>query len=101
MTIGNTAGAEVARNAEFTLFADFGALAGKLFCVARVVELAGFFEAGENDLGEEFAVGAAEKLLLHFVNGVSTAHEDAEGIFVEVLLGVEFARPGEHERRVR
>jgi len=41
------------------LFADFRALAGELFGVAGIVELAGFFQAGENDLGEEFAVGTA------------------------------------------
>jgi len=32
---------------------------------------------------------------------MSAAHEDAEGVIVEVLLGVEFARLGEHERRVK
>ncbi len=32
---------------------------------------------------------------------VGAAHEDAQGVVVEVLLGVELARTGEHERRVQ
>jgi hypothetical protein len=64
------------------LLADFRASAGELFGVAGIVELTGFFEAREDDLGEEFAIGPAEKLGLHFVDGVGTAHEDAEGIIV-------------------
>lgn len=101
MTIGNAAGAEVSRDAELALFADFGVGASKLFGVAGVVELAGFLEAGENDLGEEFGIGAAEKLRFHFVDGLSAAHKDAEGIVVEVLLGVEFARTGEHKEKMK
>ena len=42
-------------------------------------------------MGEELAIGAAEELGLHFVDGVGAAHEDAEGIVVEVLLRFEFA----------
>jgi len=35
------------------------------------------------------------------MNGVSTAREDAEGVIVKVLLGAEFAGPGEHEKRMK
>src|SRR5262249_17774540 len=64
VAVGNAAGAEVACDAEFSLLSDLGALASELFGVAGVIELARFLEAGEDNLGEEFAVGAAEKLLL-------------------------------------
>jgi hypothetical protein len=82
VAVGNAASAEIAGDTEFALLADFRASAGELFGVARVVELAGLLEAREDDLSEEFGVGAAEKLGLHFVDGVGTAHEDAEGIIV-------------------
>jgi len=101
VAIGNAAGAKVAGDAELALFADFGMSAGELPGVAGIVELAGFFEARENDLGEEFAIGAAEELGFHFVDGVSAAHEDAEGVVVEILLGVEFAGTGEHKEKMR
>ena len=35
------------------------------------------------------------------MNRVGAAHEDAQGVVVEVLLGVELAGRGEHERRVK
>ena len=44
--VGDAAGAEVAGDAEFALAADLGALAGELFGVAVVVEVAVFFQAG-------------------------------------------------------
>jgi hypothetical protein len=34
------------------------------------------------------------------VDGVSATHEDAQGVVVKVLLGVEFAGAGEHEGRI-
>ena len=101
MAIGDAAGTEVASDAEFALFADFGALAGELFGVARVVELAGFPEAGENDLSEKFGIGATEEFRFHFVDRMRAAHQDAEGVFVQVLFGVEFAGLREHGRRVK
>jgi hypothetical protein len=101
VAVGNAAGAEVARDAEPALFADFGVGAGELFGVAGIVELAGFLEAGEDDLCEKLAIGAAEKFRFHFVDGVCAAHEDTEGVVVEVLLGVEFAGAGEHKEKMR
>ena len=100
VAIGNAAGAEVACDAEFALFADFGARAGELFGVARVVESAGLLEAGENDLRQEFGIGAAEEFGFHFVNGMRAAHEDAEGVVVQVLFGIEFAGFGEHQEEI-
>ena len=97
MAIGDATGAKVTRDTELALLADFGVSAGELPGVARIVELAGFFEARENDLGEEFRIGAAEEFGFHFVDGVGAAHEDTKGVVVEVLLGVEFAGAGEHE----
>ncbi len=101
MAIGDAAGAEVSGDAELALFTNFGVSAGELPGVAGIVELAGFFEARENDLGEEFGVGTTEELGFHFVDGVGAAHKDAEGVVVEVLLGVEFAGAGEHEGRIK
>ena len=101
VAIGDAAGAEVSGDAELALFADFCAGAGELLGVAGIVELAGFFEACENDLGEEFGVSAADELRFHFVHGVSATHEDAEGVVVKVLLGVEFAGAREHKKKMR
>jgi len=101
MTIGDAASAEVSGDAELALFADFGVGAGELPGVTGIVELARFFEACENDLREEFGVSAAEELRLHFVDGVSATHEDAEGVVVKVLPGVEFAGAGEHKKKMR
>ncbi len=101
MAIGNATGAKIARDAKSSLFADFGASARELFRVAGIVELPRFLEAGENDLREEFGIGAAQEFCFHFVNGMVAAHEDAESVIVKVLLVVEFAGAGEHARRVR
>src|SRR5438128_707955 len=43
VAVGNAAGAEVAGNAVFSLFAGFGALASELFGITRVVDHAVFF----------------------------------------------------------
>ena len=101
VTVGNAASAEVACDAEFALFAAFGALARELFGVTRIIKLARFFQTGENDLRKELGIGTAQEFRFHFVYGVSAAHEDAQGVVIEVLLGVEFARPGEHVRRLK
>ena len=99
--VGDAASAEVAGDAEFALAADFGALAGKLFGVAGIVDQAVFAEAGEDDLGEEFAGGAALEEFFHFGDGVGAAHEGALSGFVEFGFGVELAGFGEHERRMK
>ena len=99
--VGNAAGAEVARDAKFSLATNFGALASKLLGVAGVVELAVFFHTGEDDLGEEFVGGAAVEEFLHFLNGVWAAHQSAQGDVVEFLFGVDFARGSEHLLRMR
>jgi hypothetical protein len=101
VAIGDAAGAKVSGDAELALFADFCVGAGELPGVAGIVELAGFFEACENDLGEEFGVSAADELRFHFVDGVSATHEDAEGVVVKVLLGVEFAGARQHKKKMR
>lgn len=80
--VGDAAGAEVARNAEFPLAADFGALAGELLSIASVVELAVFFHTGHDDLREKFVGGAAVEQALHFFDGVRAAHEGAQSDIV-------------------
>jgi len=99
--VGDAAGAEIARDFEFSLAADFGALAGELLGVAGVVELAVFLHAGEDDLGEEFVGGATVEEALHFFDGVRAAHEGAQGDIVEILLGVDFFGGSEHEQRMK
>lgn len=99
--VGNAAGAEVARDAEFSLATDLGALARELLRVASVVELAVFFHAGYDDLGEKLVGGAAIEQALHFFDGVGAAHEGAQGDVVEILLGVDFFCRSEHEQRMK
>ena len=60
VAIRNAASAKIAGNAEFSLFADFGTLAGELFRVTRVVKLAGLLEASEDDLREKLGIGLPE-----------------------------------------
>jgi hypothetical protein len=97
VAIGNTAGAEIAGDAEFALAANFGALAGELFGVALVVNEAVLFEELEDEFDEFVVVRAASEMLLHFVDGIGAAHEGADGGIVEGGLGFGLARPGEHE----
>jgi hypothetical protein len=79
---------------------DFGALAGELFGEAFVVEMAGTLQA-VYDIFEELVVfGAAAEELLHFVDGIGAAHESADGGFVELGLGFDLARLGEHARSI-
>jgi hypothetical protein len=68
-----------------------------LFGVARVVELARFFEASHNHVDEEFVVRAAREFLFHFVDRVGAAREGAEGDVVEFGFGFELGGLGEHE----
>ena len=100
MAVWNAAGAEIARDAEFPLFADFGALASELFGVARVIELAIFLEARHDDLDEQLIVGAAAELLFHFMDRVCAAHEGAESNVVELGFGFELAGAGEHGKSI-
>ena len=100
LRVRDAASSEVSGDAEFTLAADFRALTNELFGVAGVVEHAVFFEASEDDLGEQFAGGAASEEFFHFVHRVRAAHEGAEGYVVEFGFGVELARLGEHERSI-
>src|SRR5206468_4014735 len=64
----------VARDTVFSLLAGFGALAGKLFGVPRVVHQAVFFQARHHYLHQQLVVAAALQLLLHFVDGVRPPH---------------------------
>jgi hypothetical protein len=98
--VGDAAGAEVAGDAVLALAADFGALAGELSGVTGVVDHAVFAETGEDDLGEEFAGGAALEEFFHFGDGMRAAHEGALGGFVEFGFGVELAGLAKHGARI-
>jgi len=101
VAVGDTAGAEVAGDAEPALFADFGALAGELFGVTGVVDVAGGLEAVHHFFDEGFVVAAALESLLHFMDGMGAAHEDFDGSVVEGRFGVVLARLGEHEKKMK
>jgi len=72
--VGDSASAEVAGHAEFSLLARFGALAGELLGVAGVVYQAIFFQACHDHLNEELVVAAAFEFFLHLVDGVGALH---------------------------
>jgi hypothetical protein len=82
VAVGDSAGAEVARDAEFSLATDFRALAGELFGEALVVYHFGAFEAVHDGSKELVVFGAPAEELLHFVDGISAAHEGSHGGFV-------------------
>ena len=99
MLVGNAAGAEFAGYAIFALMADFGALAGKLFGVAGVVDQATLFQARNYFLDKVLIRGLADEGFFHFGDGMGAAHEDFYGGFVEGGLGVDGARL-EHGKRI-
>ena len=98
--VGDPTSAKIASDAEFTLAADFGALTRELLRVAGVVELAVFFHAGHDDLGEKFVGGAAVEEALHFLDRMRAAHQGAQGDVVKFLLGVDFLGGSKHEERM-
>ena len=100
VAVRDAASAQVPRDPVFALPPYLGPLAGKLFRVARVVDVAILFEAVDDGLDEFFVVGAAAEGSLHFVDRVGAAHEDLDGGFIEGGLGVELARLGEHAGRI-
>ncbi len=100
VAVRDAAGAEVARDAEFTLAADFGALASELFGEALVVDHFGAFEAVHDTFQERVVFGSTAEQLLHFVDGIGTAHKGANGGFVEFGFGFDLARLGEHGERI-
>lgn len=94
--VGNAAGAKVARNAEFALAANFGALTGELFGEACVVEEAVVLEALDDGPDERIVVGTMGEGSLELVDRMSAAGEDADGGVVKIGFGVDAARLGEH-----
>ena len=73
--IRNSASAEVARDAEFSLPANLRALPRKLLRVARIVELPVFFHARHHDLREQLVRPAAIEQPLHLLDGVRPPHQ--------------------------
>jgi hypothetical protein len=100
VAIRDTAGAKIAGDAEFALFTVLRTLAGELFGITGVVELAAFFQAGHNSLDKKLVAGAALEEFFHFVNGVGAAHERAKGDGVEFGFGFELTGLGEHEKSI-
>ncbi len=96
VAVWDTPVAQFTGDTEFALAADFGALAGELFGEAFVVEQVGFFEKFDDQLDEFIVVRAAAEMLLHLMDGVSAAHEGADGGVVKLGLGFDLAGFGEH-----
>jgi len=98
--VGDAASAQVAGDAELALAADFGALADELFGVAGVVDEAFALEAVESGFDELVVFGAMRQRLLHFVDGMGAAHQDAGGRGVQLGLGHHQAWLAEHAGRI-
>jgi hypothetical protein len=101
VAVGNAAGAEVAGDAEAALAADFRALASELFGVASVVDQAFAFEAVDCGCDELVIVSTVGEGLLHFVDGMRAAHEDAGGGGIEVGFRCELAGTGKHREKMK
>ncbi len=99
VAVGHAAGAEIARDAVFALFAGFGAVASELFGVAGVIDQTFAFQAIHHIADEFIVFAAAGEGLLHFVDGVGAAHEDFDGCVIEAGLGVDLARAGKHKEQ--
>ena len=101
VAIGNSTGAEVARDAKLALLSPLGAVAGELGGVAGVVDVAVLLEARHHVLYQRGVIAAALERLLHFMDGMRAAHEDFDGGVVEGGFRVELARLGEHRRKMK
>ena len=101
VAVGEASGAQVAGDTEFSLFAGFGAVAGELFGVTGVVDVAILLEARHNVFDERGVFAAALKGLLHFVDGMRAAREDFDGGVVKGGFGVELAGLGEHREKMK
>jgi len=101
VAVGDPAGAKVAGDAEFSLFAGFRAVASELLGVAGVINITSAFEACQDVFDERGVFAAALEGALHFVDGVRAAHEDFDGGIVKSGFGVELAGLGEHEEKMR
>src|SRR2546425_8200383 len=101
MTVGDSAGAEVAGNAEFALLARFGALPRKLFGVARVVNQTRALQSLDYLFHQRFVFRAPLQRQTHLVNRMRSAHQCAQRGVVEIGFRAKLAGRAEHWRKDR
>src|ERR1700722_20162626 len=77
VAVRDSAGAQLSGDAKLALLADFGALAGKLFRIARVIDHSLALQTVEHGLDQGFVVGASLQRSFHFVDGMSATHQGA------------------------
>ena len=101
VAVGDATGAQVARDPEFSLAADFRALTGELFREALVVDHFGALQTVHYGFQEFVVFRSPAEQLLHFVDGIGSAHERADRGFIELCFGFDLARLGEHEKKMK
>jgi hypothetical protein len=94
VNVGDAATAEFTSDAETSLAAGLGVVAGVFEGVTGVVEVVEFAETGDHWRDEVFSFGAALEIFFHFMDGESAAHEGALSGHVELVFGAEFANGG-------
>src|SRR6266404_2185005 len=100
MPVRNPSPPQVARNPEFSLLARFRPLPRELLRIPRVIDHPVFFQARHHQLHQQFVVAAPLELFLHFMDGMSAAHQCAHRDIVEFRFRFELARPAEHRGRI-
>src|SRR5690242_12032312 len=100
MAVWDAAGAQVAGDAEFPLAPDFRALAGELLGKALVINHLGALQTVHYIFQKIVVIRSPAQQLFHFVDGVSAAHQGANGSVVEFCFGFGLAGLGEHEKRI-
>src|SRR6266403_148882 len=79
-----------------SLLAGFGALAGELLGVTRVIDLAIFLQARQHKLNKEFVVAPPLQFLLHFVHRMRPPHQRPHRDIVQLRFRFKFASFPEH-----
>jgi len=92
VTVGNAAGAELARDAKASLAAQFRMLIGVIERVTGVVQVFQFAQTRDDGRNEFLVLGAAFEVLLHFVDRICAAHQGAKRRIVKFLFGGNSAR---------
>jgi hypothetical protein len=96
VAVRDAAGAQVPRNSKSALAPDFRALADELFGKALVINHLGALQTVHNIFQKVVVIRSAAKELLHFVYGVSAAHEGADGSVVQFRFGLDLAGLSKH-----
>ena len=99
--VRDAAGAEFARDAEFSLATLLRVDAGVVAGVARVVEVLHFLQFLQDGFDVFFIFGAAFEICAHFVDRVRTSHQSSQCGGVEFgFAGMFSRRRGAHGKRI-